>query len=917
MDYTAVGQTTHLAARMEQMAPPGSILIPPNTLSLAEDYVVVKPLGARPVKGLDQPVEVYEVVGAATMRSRLQAAAARGLTPFVGRDAELEQVRLALERASTGHGQVVAIVGEAGVGKSRLYWEFIHSPRTQGWLVVEGSSVSYGQATAYLPIVDLLRGYFQVETRDDARKIREKVTGKLLSLDGALQPTLPALLWLLEVPADEPEWQRLAPPQWRRRALDGVKALLLRESQVQPLLVVFEDLQWIDAETQVLLDSLVESVPTARLLLLVNYRPEYQHAWSGKTYYRQLRLDPLPPESAEGLLGALLGDHRSLEPLKRVLIDRAEGNPFFLEESIRTLVETKFLAGERAAYRLAKAVESVQMPASARAILAARIDRRSLENRRVLQAASVIGRDVPFALLEAIADDGEDRLRQSLAELQAAEFLYETRLFPDLEYTFRHALTHEVAYGTLLHDRRRALHARIVEVIERLYHDRLAEAVDRLAHHAFHGEVWEKALRYLRQAGRKANSRCAFREAVSYFDQALISLQHLGDGRQATEQAIDLRFDLRNALVPLGDLAPILDHLREAEKLAVTIGDQRRLGRACSLLAHLFQLIGDHDEALASGERARAVAAELGDRNLELAANLYLGQTYCTRGDYREAVEALTRNEVALGSEPVRERLSEATFRAITSRTWSVWSLAELGEFADGLVRAEEAIRIAEGVNHPGALVSAYLGMGLLRVRQGELDQAIAVLDRGVALCHAAGIPAMFPFMATGLGSAYALSGRIGEALPLLEAAVEQAASSGMTGGQALRVAQLGEGYLLAGSADDATASANRALKLSLEHRERGHQAWTLRLLGEIHSNESRLDVEKATECFRRAMALADDLGMRPLVAHCHFGLGTLCQRAGQPRQAREHLTSALARFREIDTPFWLTKVEALLSAMS
>ena len=439
MDYTAVGQTTHLAARLEQMAMPGTILIATETLQLAEGYVVVKPLGERPIKGLDASIEVFEVIGAGTVRSRLQAAAARGLTRFVGRDAELEQLRQALERAGAGHGQVVAVVGDAGVGKSRLFWEFTHSHRTQGWLVVESSSVSYGKATAFLPLIELLRTYFQTEARDDARKIREKVTGKLLSLDRALEPSLPALLWLLDVPVDDPQWQRLDPPRRRQHTLDGIRRLLLRESQVQPLLLVFEDLHWIDTETQALLDTMVESLPTARLLLLVNYRPEYQHGWGSKTYYRQLRIDPLPPESAEELLKALLGNDAGLQPLKRLLIERTEGNPFFLEESVRTLVETKVLTGERGAYRLAKASQALQIPATAQAILAARIDRLAPEDKRLLQAASVVGKDVPFALLQALVEGPEETLRGGLARLQAAEFLYEARLFPDLEYTFRHA----------------------------------------------------------------------------------------------------------------------------------------------------------------------------------------------------------------------------------------------------------------------------------------------------------------------------------------------------------------------------------------------------------------------------------------------------------------------------------------------
>jgi predicted ATPase len=330
------------------------VLVTGDTLKLAEGYVQVRPLGAVPVKGLDTPTRVYELTGSVPARSRLQASAARGLTRFVGRDSELQQLAQALERAAAGHGQAVAVVGEAGVGKSRLVWEFTRSHRTHGWLVLESGSVSYGKATPYLPVIELLKAYCRIQERDDPREIRERVAGKLLMLDRALEPLLTPLLALLDVPVDDAAWDALDPPQRRQRTLDAVKRLLLRESQVQPVLVVFEDLHWIDSETQALLDGLVESLPTARLLLLVNYRPDYQHAWGGKTYYLQLRIDPLPPQSAEELLNALLGDDRTLAPLTQMLIARTEGNPFFLEESVRTLVETLVLVGKRGAYRLAK-----------------------------------------------------------------------------------------------------------------------------------------------------------------------------------------------------------------------------------------------------------------------------------------------------------------------------------------------------------------------------------------------------------------------------------------------------------------------------------------------------------------------------------------------------------------------------------
>jgi class 3 adenylate cyclase/tetratricopeptide (TPR) repeat protein len=680
MDYSAVGQTTHLAARMEQLATPGSIRLTAATLRQAEGLVQVNALGRFPVKGLTEPVEVFELVGVSAIRQRLQASAARGLTRFVGRQTELAGLQQALAQAGAGQGQIVALVGEAGVGKSRLVYEFLRSHQTQGWLVLESASVSYGKATPYFPIIDLLKRYAHVEEHDDSRTVRAKTTGQVLTLDETLQDTVPALLALLDALPEDSPFLTLDPSQRRQRTLAALKRLLLRESQVQPLLLVCEDLHWIDTETQALLDRLVESLPTVRLLLLVNYRPEYQHGWGGKTYYTQLRLDPLPPASADALLQALLGNDPSLAPLTQLLIERTGGNPFFLEESVRALVEIRVLVGERSASRLATAMPDVQVPATVQAVLTARIDRLPLEEKRLLQTAAVIGTEVPLELLQAIAEVPDEVLRVGLAHLQAAEFLYETRLFPDLEYTFKHALTHEVAYGSILQERRRTLHAGIVEALERLAPERVAEQVDRLAHHAVRGEVWTKAVAYSRQAGGKALARSAYREAVTAFEQALVALQHLPENQDTLAQAIDLRFDLRLALVPLGEYGRIFDSLRDAERLAEALGDQRRLGWAAALMINHFHMRGDYDGALVSSQRARthrerghqahalrllgdihawrqppdvepaethyreavALAEALGMRPLQAHGHLGLGTLYATIGRWEDARAALS-----------------------------------------------------------------------------------------------------------------------------------------------------------------------------------------------------------------------------------------------------------------------------------
>jgi tetratricopeptide (TPR) repeat protein len=917
MDYSAVGQTTHLAARMEQLATPGSILLTAATLQLVEGLVRVNALGPVPDKGLSEPVEAFELVGASPLRRRLQAAAARGLTRFVGRQTELAALQQALERAGAGYGQVVALMGEAGVGKSRLVYECVHIPQMQGWRVLEGASVSYGKATPYFPVLELLRHYAHVEEHDDPRTIRAKVTGQVLTLDEALQETLPALLALLDaLPSDSP-FLTLDPPQRRQRTLEALKRVLLRESQAQPLLLVFEDLHWIDTETQALLDRLVEGLPTARLLLLVNYRPEYQHGWGSKTYYTQLRLDPLPPASADEVLQALLGDDLSLVPLKPLLIARTEGNAFFLEESVRTLVETGVLAGSPGTYRLARALSTIQVPATVQAVLAARIDRLAPEEKRLLQTAAVIGTEVPLPLLQAIAEVPEDALPRGLAYLQAAEFLYETRLFPEREYTFKHALTHEVAYSSLLLERRRVLHTGIVEALKALAGDRLAEQVERLAYHALRGEAWDKALVYSRQAGEKAMTRSAYREALGYFEQALNALSHLPESRDAREQAIDLRLALRSALLPYGDLRRILVCLREAESLAETLDDPRRLGQVSAFLSVHFHLMGTHDQAIAAAQRALALGTAGGDVVLHVLVNRCLGIAYEAQGDYRRAIDCYRQTVASLDGVQRHERFGQVFLPAVESCARLAWCHAELGTFAEGRALGEEGLRIAEAVAHPASFMLASWGIGLLALRQGDLPRALPRLERAVGICQEADLLLFFPWMAGPLGDAYTLAGRVADAVPLLTQAMEQSTATESVYYQALCRLPLGSAYLLAGRLEEAHARAEQTLALARQHQERGHQAFALRLLGDIAARREPLEGAPAEAHYRQALALADELGMHPLQAHCHLGLGTLYAKLDQREPARAELSAAIDLYRAMDMTFWLPQAEAALAQVA
>jgi DNA-binding NtrC family response regulator/predicted ATPase/class 3 adenylate cyclase len=902
-----LGETLSLPVRLLGHAAPGDILLSPQVGRLVEGWFELHAREGSAALGISNGVGAYAVVGLGPRHSPLEVYGKRPLSRFVGRAGELAALRDLLARVDQGRGQVVGIVGEPGVGKSRLCYELIQSQQAQRWLILESSPVAYGKETPYLPVIDLLKAYFQLDARDGRQTTRDRIMEKLHKLGEDPANALPALLALLDIPVEDPAWQALDPPQRRQRTLEVCKHLLLRESQVQPVLLVMENLHWIDTATQAFLDSLVDSLAPARLLLLVTYRPDYRHDWGSKSSYTQIRLDPLSPECADELLQVLLGEDTSLAPLKPLLIGRTEGNPFFLEESVRTLVEMQALVGEPGSYRLVQTVPTLQVPATVQAVLAARIDRLPVEEKQLLQTAAVIGHDVPLALLQAIAELPEEALHRSLTQLQRAEFLYEARLFSEREYTFKHALTHAVAYGSLPQGRRRVLHARIVEALEELYADRLVEQVDRLAYHARQGELWEKAVAYCCQAGAKARDGLAYREALICFDQSLAALAHVPVSPAMTAQAIDLRLDLC-VLHILGEYGQSLTRLSEAEVLARALNDRARLGRVLVQKTFLLRMMADHPGAIAIGQQALAIAAELGDRAMEMAAAHRLAQPYCAIGEFGQAAALLRQNLAALEAGAPDPNLTYG----ISSRAWLALVMSFMGEFAEGQHHGEEALRLAEG---RGNLPSVAHGcLGLLYLTKGDLQHAIRVLDQGLAFCRATDNRDWSRSIAAGLGHAYALVGHIREGLPLLEDALRDDIRTGALHRYSDHIARFSEVCLLAGRHDEAWQHARRALDLARQYRERGYEALALRQLGAVYAHADSPDVKPAETSYRQALALAEALGMRPLVAHCHLGLGTLYAKAGQQEDAHTELSAAIDLYRSMDMTFWLPQAEAALA---
>jgi tetratricopeptide (TPR) repeat protein len=919
----ALGETLALAVQLLGAAAPGDILVSPQVgRAIAGQWALQERAWPGGTETHHHRV-AYAVIEPRPLGMATGMPSGHLLSPFVGRERELAVLDEWLAQAIHGRGQVVGLVGEPGVGKSRLILEWKHRyatrtpPAASRVMVLEGRCLAYGRTIPYLPVRALLSACLHLTEHTQGETLRASLTDALQTLDAALLPCVPAVLALLDVPCDDPEWRALDPHQRRQRSFDAVQHVLLRASQRQPLLVIIQDVYWLDSETQALLDRLVDSVATARIVLLVSYRPEYHHGWGSKTSYTQLRLDPLPLTSAEDFLQALVGNEASLRSVKQRLIARTEGNPFFLEESVQTLVETGVLVGVPRAYRLGQAQPSMQMPGTIQAVLAARIDRLPPAAKHLLQTAAVIGMEVPVPLLHAIAEQPEDTLYGRLAHLQAAEFLYETCLFPERAYTFKHALTCEVAYSSVLPERRQTLHAQIVAALEALAGDRVAEQVERLAHHALLGEVWDKALAYCRQAGDKALARSARREVVAYVEAALSVLSHLPETRTTREQAIDLRLALRTALHLSGDLGRLLTVLREAEALAMALDDARRLGQIAVSLTVYFRHLGTYDQAVAAAQRALALTTTSGDASLHALAHLYLGIAYQAQGDYRRAIDAMGHAVTALDGPRRRERFGQAVLPAVHVRTHLAMGHAELGTFAAGATLGDEGLQLATEVAHPGSRMWAAYGSGLLFLRQGDLHRALPLLELAMAICQEADFPAFFTSTAAALGAGYTLAGRTAEALPWLTRALDEATATERVEPQVFCRLCLGEAQVLTGDLEEAHTLTEHTLALTRARRERGHEAYALRLLGDIAMRRAPSEAAQAEAHYRDALALAEALGMRPLQAHCHRSLGALYATIGQREQARAALTTAVEMYQGMAMTFWLPETEAALAQVA
>ncbi len=923
VEYTPVGHVTNLAARLQGVAPAGGIVISEDTRRLVEGYFELRTLGATQLKGVSDPINVYEVTGLGPLRTHFQLSARRGLTKFVGREREVAEMKRALELARSGHGQLIAVVAEAGTGKSRLFYEFKATLPAECKLL-EAYSVSHGKASAWLPVLELLRSYFGIRDADDPSARREKVCAALTALDPALGDLVPYILGLLGIQEGPDPLAQMHSQVKRVRTLDAIKRIILRESLNQPTVVIFEDLQWIDGETQALLDLLADGIANARVLLLANYRPEYSHAWTNKSHYSQLRLDALGREGAAELLSTLLGVGVELDPLKRMTIERTQGNPFFIEEMVQALFDEGALV-RNGAVKVMRSLSLMRLPPTVQGVLAARIDRLPMEEKTLLQTLAVMGRESPLTLIRQVASTAEAPLEQMLSALQAVEFIYEQPAAAGVEYTFKHALTQEVAYNSLLIERRKLLHERAAVAMESLYAERLDDHLSKLAHHYSRSDNATRAVEYLGRAGKQAMQRSAYADAISSLSAAKDLLQKLQDSPERAQQELSLQITLGPALIATkGYAAPEVEKAyTRARELCQQVGETPLLFRVLFGLWAFYIVRAEHKTANSLGEQLLSLAEGQQDTTLLIEAHWALGASSYARGEVTSARAHLERS-IALYDPDEHCTLAflYGYDPGMSCQTIGAWVLWSLGYPDQALRMSQTSITLAQKLSHPFSLAYALGHAARLHQFRREEHAIQERTEAAIALSTEQG----FPFFLTqgaifhGVVLAEQRSGL--EGIARIQQGIAAYRATGAELYQPHFLALLAEADGKAAQVEEGLAVLAEALAVVVKTGERFYEAELYRLKGELtlRSKVQRLkaEVEAETErCFWQAIEVARDQSGKSLELRATTSLARLLAKQGRREEARTMLVEIYNWFTEGFDTSDLKDAKTLLDELS
>ncbi|WP_258234433.1 AAA family ATPase [Cupriavidus pinatubonensis] len=863
--YDALGAVPQVANQIDVALAAGEIGVSADTVRCAEGFIQLSDDRARPLPGAAPPIDIFLLRTKSDLRLRWNARTVRGLTQLVGRDAEMSALRGMLGRAGRGAGQVCAIVGDPGVGKSRLVHEFVNSEQAAGWTIVETGATSRDTRAIYLPLANLLRTWFRIAARDSLDEAAGKLRRGVEAVDPALASACPALSAMLDLPPDDPQWDMASPPQKRKLTLEAVAAFVICANHTHPLILVVEDLHWIDEGTQAVLDHLVDFIGASRILLLVTHRPEYRHTWFGKSYFTQLHVDNLDAESAKVLLQMLLGDGSELSTLRRRLIERTGCTPLFLEESVRALADTGALVGRKGAYQMARTIDTPDIPSTVHAVLASRIDRLPAEEKSLMQMAAVIGQEFSVDVLQPIADLDRERLLDLLTNLQAAEFLYQTQLLPHQQYTFKHALTHRVAYASVLKERRRSMHIRLVDVIEQLYAQRLDEHVERLAHHAIAGELWDKAIHYLYQSAGKALQRFSYQQALDHLIQGLGIIGTLSPSPALLRQELEYQKVLGVTMMAAKGWAAkeVLDAYTQARTLCEALGDKGELFTALRGEGQYRMIRGESEIARELGNRCIALTADSHDHGMQIETHHLFWTNSFFMGEYATS-EFHSSKGIALYE---RERDHALTFKysghdpGVCCRCFTALAVCLRGYPDKALSVCHEALGLAQDLAHPLTTALAYWACSFAHILRGEPEQAKHWAEREISICDEYMLPLLLSQGQFQLGWSVAQTGDLDEGIERMREGISAISATGAEMGLPFFNALLGEALGRAGKPEAGLAEIERALAIVNQRGGRFQLSEILRLKAELLATGDFAQQDEILAILLEAIAIAQRQG--------------------------------------------------------
>jgi len=916
MDYTAIGDTTNLASRMESAARPGTILVSDHTHRLARDFFDFGPLGKIAVKGKEELQETYELLKAGKVETRIEAAVAKGLTRFVGRYNSMAALMEAYEKVRSGSGQVLGIVGEAGVGKSRLLLECRNRLPQDEFSYFEGRCIHFGGAMAYLPILDILRSYFGVEEGENEVVIKKRMVERIFQLDEKLQGILTPLHDILSLKVEDEAYLKLEPKQRRERIFEGLRNLFVRESQNRPLVLVIEDLHWIDKTSEEYLDYLIGWLASTRILLILLHRFEYTHRWGSKSYFNRIGLDQLSLKSSAELVEAILERGEVAPELRELILNRASGNPLFMEELTYTLLENGSIQRKDNQYILNRKPSDIQIPDTIQGIIAARIDRLEENLKKIMQVASVIGREFAFRILQAISGT-KGELKTYLLNLQGLEFIYEKSLFPELEYIFKHALTQEVAYNSLLLKRRKEIHEKIGKAIEELFTTRLEEFYEMLAYHYSRSDSLEKAFQYLLLSAGKATRNNSLWEALRFYKESLMMLKGMPEADRNKKERLGVILLMAPILRNLGFPEDPTEIFQDGERLCKEFEDKRSMARIYSYKGMYYTFKGNLTLGRSYMEQSLSEAEKASDLDIlgPLAYGLFVN--YIVQGNYIRIADNAPRiiRQVEETHREYEDFGTPANLYA-TLQCQCGSSLMALGRIEMGEDLCKKAISFACEVGHLFSIGVAEMLYGFSAAWIGKGEKALEHLQRSVENFEKSQGTLFAPGVWSHIGLAHYFIGNIPKALEYLEKALKMQVASGLPFWMPFHHVGLSIVHLELNDLTKALFHAEEAINYAKKNKERHWEALSLLQLGMVGWKSQKIKIDEAEQHIRQGIRIVNELGMKPFEMVGYLYLGELFTYVNEREKALEILKRTEKAFQEMGMDYWLSRTQGVLGRL-